>query len=127
MALILAIVLPLTLHKDDPYIPPDEPTQPDPYFYQEFNPFYVDATNPPEVNTFDATFNLYYNYSAFNDSQPNNTNASSHIHRSLRTFMGYENDGDADNKTVNGSNYRPMNPRYIVNSSSNMWAQNLNI
>ena len=87
MGVILAIVLPLTLggHHDDPTPDPDNPVQPDPYVYQEFNPYYVDPANPPVVSTFEANFQLKFNGSAFNYTAPRPHDMSD----SLQSFLGF--------------------------------------
>ena len=128
IGVILAIVLPLTLGGggDNPPSPPAPPTPPepprptpnetDPYLYQEFNPFYIDDSLPIKTTTYDATFPLKFNSSAFNGEQ--------RIKRKLpavvKAFMREE---EATEDLV----YRPMNPRYLPNNENNTWPQQLNL
>lgn len=121
VGIILAIVL---KGKDGPN--PDQPVEPDPYVYQEFNPFYVDPDQQPEVNTFSGKFYLKYNSSAFPNNDQNQTNVTSEVQarrlQQLESFLGGHENHVKD--SLNGTIYRPMNPRYVENSTNNTWAQN---
>ena len=151
VAVILAIVLPLTLGgggdnptppKPPPVPPEPNPNQPDPYLYQEFNPFYVDPNNPPVVNTFQASINLNFNNTAFTTNlhaSKGKAMGPKQLRKAVRTFMGIDTDSlpedgsdtnttsFGDNTPLNGTNYRPVNPRYVVNTTNNLWANRINV
>lgn len=127
VGIILAIVL---KGGDGPGPDPDNPVLPDPYVYQEFNPFYMDPNSPPEVTTFQGDFYLKFNNSAFPNDDRNQSNNTMFTHRgrnlqdiphSLRNFL-HSTEQQVGDKPVDGTNYRPMNPKYVSNSTNNTWA-----
>jgi len=75
---------------------------------------------------------LKFNNSAFIDHNTTNvtTLQGMNVHqvpKSLHAFMGFEPEEVTDDKKLNGTNYRPMNPRYVLNSTNNTWASTLNL
>jgi hypothetical protein len=85
------------------------------------------------VTTFEANFRLFFNNSAINQNNTEPTSlkqqALNRLPKSLRNFLGLKDVEQAKKaeKPLDGFAYRPMNPRYVVNSTNNTWASSINI
>ncbi len=128
IGIILAIVLPLTLGGgggDGPTpVPPapprPPPVEPDPFMYQEFNPFYLDPDVQIKRSTFEATFPLKFNKTALAEDKLV-ARTKRVLPASVRAFM------EKEKAASEGSSYKPMNPRFLPNNDNNTWSSNINL